>query len=79
MALAKPEAVHLPLLISNAAKASMEELQSLERDASRVLSGIVGSDMSVQGMKEVSAVCSKAKRNETLIMQMMSTLGKIQM
>lgn len=66
----------LPSFVADAARCHMANLQNVMRQAERVLNDNSRS-MTVQTIKEVTKMCSDAKKTEVLMNQMLTTVGKI--
>ena len=72
----KPGSLHLPDMVSGAARESIEALSKLDKSAKLVMEGHVFGLSGVTA-KDVSAAVTKAKKTEMLATQMMNSMSKL--
>ena len=70
-----PAVVHLPPMVSKAAKDSLAQMEALERAANAAIID-PKVELPVVNMKQVQAIVAQAKKAEVLASQMMAGLSK---
>jgi hypothetical protein len=76
MAMAKPEAVHLPLVMSDAATSHIQNMQAQLRMAQRSLNDNT-IELAVTSIKEITKMLGEVKKTEVIINQLITQVNKM--
>ena len=75
-ALANPQCLMLPEAVLDSAKAALDKLQDLEKRAKLNIDG-TPADMKITKVQDANPMVVAAKRAETLLKAMISTMGRL--
>ena len=73
---AKPETLHLPVFVAEAAATQQNILQKIDKECKLVLEG-KSQEISVASLKDLNKTIAEARKTETVMNHMLVTMNKL--